>query len=376
MNGKINSITSPFLRFKNDFVGLEQGCFYCVTSYTKGGKTQFVLFLLFEALLYIMEHPDAARMKVLYFALEENDERILQRFESYLLLKLDKIRISPRDLRSTSNDKPVPKEILDLLASEKYQRYIRAFEEHFEFSTVSNPTGIYKMCRTYAENTGVTHYKTIQVKSEFGEGMEDRNVFDFYTQNDPNEFRFVVCDHISLIASEKGMTIKESVDKLSKYFVELRNRYNFSPIVIQQQSTENESNDSFKLKNIRPSARGLSDSKYVARDVNCLLGLFSPYKFGLGEYMGYDITLFKDRIRFFEVCLTRDGEVGGLVALYFDGATSTFRELPLPDSEEIKVWYKRLEQLRDKKQENGSTTNREKTRTAVQPQATGTLWQA
>lgn len=34
--GNINTIPSPFTRFKNDFVGLEQGCYYCVTSFTKG----------------------------------------------------------------------------------------------------------------------------------------------------------------------------------------------------------------------------------------------------------------------------------------------------------------------------------------------------
>jgi replicative DNA helicase len=265
-NGNINSIPSPFRRFMNDFLGLEQGCYTCITSFTKGGKTQFTLFLLFEALMFILDHPDAANMKVFYFALEESDERILQRFESYLLFKLDRIRISPRDLRSSDNNKPVPQEILDLLASEKYQIYIRAFEEHFVFSSVSNPTGIYKQCKTYAEDTGKTYCQKIQIRNEFGELEEKDGVFDHYTQNNPNEFRFIVCDHISLITSEKGMSIKESMDKLSKYFVELRNRYNFSPIVIQQQSTTNESNDSFKLKNIRPSGRGLADSTYIQRD--------------------------------------------------------------------------------------------------------------
>lgn len=338
LNGNINSIPSPFKRFRNDFVGLQPADYLCITSFTKGGKTQFALYLLFEALMYILDYPEAADMKVFYFALEENDERILQRFESYLLMKLDKIRISPRNLRSTDNENPVPQDILDLLASERYQIYIRAFEQHFVFSTVSNPTGIYKICRTYAEESGSNFYKTIKIKNEFGE-LEDRQVFDHYVQNNPNEFRFIVCDHISLISSEKGMSIKESMDKLSKYFVELRNKFSFSPIVIQQQSTTNESNDSYKLKNIRPSGRGLADSTYIQRDVNTLLGLFSPFKFGLEDYMGYDIKTLKDHIRFLEVCNSRDGEVGGIIALFFDGATCSFYELPRPDSPEMKKWY-------------------------------------
>lgn len=36
LNGDINSIPSPFVRFKDDFVGVEQGRFYLVTAATKG----------------------------------------------------------------------------------------------------------------------------------------------------------------------------------------------------------------------------------------------------------------------------------------------------------------------------------------------------
>lgn len=305
------------------------------------------MFLLFEALLYILDHPDAADMKVFYFALEETDERILQRFESYLLFKLDKIRISPKNLRSTYNDNPVPQNILDLLASEKYQMYIRAFEEHFVFHNVGNPTGIKIICETYAKESGTIYCKKIRIRNEFGELEERDGVFDHYVQNNPHEFRFIVVDHCGLLKPEKGASMKETIDQLSKYFVELRNKYNFSPILIQQQSTANESNDSFKLKNIRPSGRGLSDSSYTQRDAQLLLGLFSPFKFGLEDYMGYDIKKFRDHIRFLEICNSRDGEVGGIVALFFDGCCNMFYELPLPTDPALNEWYKYLNKLKD-----------------------------
>lgn len=35
-SGNVNSIPSPFLRFRNDFVGLEQSTYGIVTSFTKG----------------------------------------------------------------------------------------------------------------------------------------------------------------------------------------------------------------------------------------------------------------------------------------------------------------------------------------------------
>lgn len=346
LNGNINSIPSPFKRFKNDFVGLEQNSYLLISSYSKGGKSQFTLFLLFEALMHILDYPESADLKVFYFALEETDERILQRFESYLLYKLDKIRISPKNLRSTYNDNPVPEEILKLLSSERYQLYIRAFEKHFVFSKVANPTGIKIMCEEYAKENGTIHYKTIKMKNEFGD-FEDRKIFDYYTPNNPQEFRVIVIDHCSLLKPERGASMKETIDQLSKYFVDLRNNYGFSPILIQQQSTINESNDSLKLKNVRPSSRGLSDSSYTVRDSNTFLGLFSPFRFGIEEYMGYDIRVFKDHIRFLEVCVSRDGEVGGIVALFFDGCCNMFWELPLPNDPKINQWYDYVKTLKN-----------------------------
>lgn len=36
LNGYINSIPTPFRRFKEDFVGIEQGTYMAITSFTKG----------------------------------------------------------------------------------------------------------------------------------------------------------------------------------------------------------------------------------------------------------------------------------------------------------------------------------------------------
>lgn len=311
-------------------------------------KTQFLLFLIFEAICYYLEHPDAFRIKVLYFVLEETDERILNRFESYLLMKLDRIRISPKRLRSVDNEQPAPKEILELLETEKYQKYIKAFEECIIFSKTSNPTGIYLECKKELQSNGTVIRKTVKYKDEFGNLQESDNGFDHYEPNDPHLFTIAVVDHMGLVTTERGKSLKESLDELSKNFVELRNDYNMTPIIIQQQSTENESNDSIKLGNIRPSGRGLADTKYTQRDVNLLLGLCSPAKFGIQSYFGYDITKFKDNIRFLEVCTNRDGEIGGIIALFFDGATNTFVELPPPDSPEIEKWHNYLITMRER----------------------------
>lgn len=346
LDGNVNSLPPPFPRFADDFIGFEQGSYLTITSYTKGAKTQFTLHLLFAALYYIYHNKEKARLKIFYYPLEETPERILHRFISWILNKEERFRISPRDLRSSRNDFPVSEEVISLVET-KYRHYLDFFNEVFVFSSTSNPTGIYKECRKYAEDNGTCHMKTTKYKDDLGI-LHDVQTLDWYEAHDPFEYRIVVIDHIGLIDTEKGLTLKQSIDKMSEYCAkELRNKYNFTPIVIQQQSAESENNDSIKLNRIRPSGLGLSDSKYTQRDCNILMGLFSPFKFGLKEYMGYDITKFKDNIRFLEICINRDGELGGIIALFFDGATCTFTELPRPeDKTSLERVYKYLDDIR------------------------------
>ena len=333
LDGGVNCIPSPFGRFIDDFSGAEQSTYYVITSFTKGSKTQFVSYtFLFRTVIYSYFTKEDLDFKFIYFNLEETKERIMQRFMSWLLYRFTHgaMRVSPKELRSTAT--PVDEKILERLYQEDIQDILRYFEEHVIFPTEApNPTGIYKFCKQYAEDHGTVHKKTVTIKDELGQ-PQDVEAFDFYEQDNPNEYRFIIIDTINLIDTERGMTLKQSIDKLSEYLAKyLRNRYHYSSIVIQKQAFESEGNDSFKLGRVRPSAVGLGDSKYTSRDANVTLGLFSPFRFGITEYLGYDITILKDRIRFLEVITNRDGEMGGILPLYFDGAVCDFREMPKPD---------------------------------------------
>ena len=186
------------------------------------------------------------------------------------------------------------------------------FEEHIIFSTEANPTGIYKFCKQYAEDNGKVHTKPSKYRDEMGV-LQDTQAFDFYEPNNPNEYVIPLIDTINLVDSERGYTKKQTIDKLSEYLAKyLRNNYGMSPVVIQQQSVENENIENVKLNRTRPSIAGLGDSKYPGRDCNIALGIFSPFKFGLDTYLpdehgiGYDIKRLKDHFRTLEVLINRD----------------------------------------------------------------------
>lgn len=315
------------------------------------GKSQFVSYtFIYKPLMFCYYNNIDIDLRILYFPLEETPERIMNRFMSWLLYDFSKgkIRISPRDLRSTTS--AVDDSVLELLNSDEIQDILKYFEEHIIFpEEAGNPTGIYKYCRQYAESRGKVYTKKVKSKDEFG-NIKEVEVFDRYEPDNPNEYVLAIIDTINLIDTERGMTLKQSMDKLSEYCAKyLRNRYFISPVIIQQQAFEQEGNEAFKLGRVRPSVAGLGDSKYTSRDSNIVLGLFSPFRFSIKEYEGYDISKFKDNIRFLEMVVNRDGEMGGLCPLYFDGAVCQFEELPRPDDKEgLQQVYKYLEYLRGK----------------------------
>lgn len=354
LNGGINSIPSPFTRFSDDFIGIEQASYYVITSSTKGAKTQFASFVfIFNALIYAYHNPTKLRIKIFYYPLEETPEDILIRFMSYLLYTLSNntIRIAPIDLKSTKNSRPLDDRILELLNTKEYSDIIQFFEDNVIFSTSTNPTGVYAECKRYAEEHGTIYRRKQKIKNELNNSTEEIEVFDHYEQDDPDEYRLIFYDHIGLTTTERGMTLKQSIDKLSEYFVLLRNRYKYSPVVIQQQAFAGESLDAFKENKLRPTIANLSDSKYCSRDANVVLGLFSPFKYELPEYQKYDIRILKDNVRFLEVLVNRGGSPGGLVALYFDGAVNYFKELPRPEErEELQKVYNYVLNNRKKKQ--------------------------
>lgn len=350
LNGEVNCIPSSFTRFREDFVGIEQGKYFLVSGQTKAAKTQIATnMFVYNPLFYAYENPDKIHLKIFYFPLEESVENITLRFMSHLLAKYSDYRISPLDLKSTNENKVVPLEALELLESEKYQNVLNFYNNTVMFFEDRNPTGIQRQIKSYAEKNGIVHKKKITITNKETGLSEEREVFDYYEPHDPKEYVIIIVDHISLITPESGMDLRESINRLSEYMIMFRNRYNYIPVIIQQQGTETGNLEAFKNNKIRPTMSGLSDSKYTAKDCSMMLGITNPYSHEVDNYLGYDIRKFKDSIRFLEVVLNREGQSNGIIALYFDGKTCTFRELPPPnDREALEKVYKYLESIRGK----------------------------
>lgn len=340
LSGGINCIPFPFERFRQDIPGIEQYQYVIVTASTKVGKTQLASYLyLYTILEYCFNNKDKCSCHIIYFALEESPDRIIERYLSHLLWHLDNIHIAPTDLRSTDASNPIPQDVLNLLQTKPYLDRRAFFEECVQFETEETSSiSIKNICSKYAAKTGTVKGHYIETN---GKKMP---VIDSYTPNDPNHYKVVIIDHVSLIDQAENLSKKQSIDKLSEYCVKyLRNIFGYTCVIIQQQSFENEGLEAVKQKHLMPNAASLSDTKYTARDADLVLGLFSPDKFGIANYMGYDITLLRNNVRFMSVIANRNGVIGGICPLFFDGEICDFKELPFPEDPKINDFYKEAE---------------------------------
>lgn len=327
LSGKVNCIPSPFKTFRYDFPGVELGTYYLVSGGAKSSKSKITNFLfLFNSILYAYHHPELVRLKVFYALLEEKAENITGKFICYLLYVLSdkKIRIDIKTFKSVDEDRILSPEILQLLGTLEYQSILRFFEEHVVFIPDRNPTGVYHTLEKYAEANGTIHRKKV-------EGYE-KEIFDYYEPNDPDEYVLCIIDHISLISCERGMDLRNSIKKLSEYLKIVRNKYNYIPVVVQQQNSESLSLEAFKANKIRPTQKGLADSQDPGKDCDVMLGITSPFSWELKEYLKYDITKLRGYCKFLEIVLGRDGESNAILGMYFDGATGYYAPLPKYDN--------------------------------------------
>lgn len=358
LNGGVNCIPSPFPRFRNEFPGTEQGKYIVVTGATKSSKTQISNYLfIYNTVLFIYHNPGKIRAKIFVFPLEETKEAITLRFMAFLLnyITKGKVCVSPTDLKSTDERKPVSDEILDLMNSEEFNAIFKIYDEVVTFYEVKHPTGINIVMENYAKAHGHIKYRELvfeEVDELTGEKKQiKRLVFDKYVPDDPDEYIIWMVDHVGLFTCEKDHpTIKQAIEQNSDNAVRLRNRYNYTYVGVQQQNSETTNLEAFKSNKIRPTKDGLKDSKRPGEDCDILIGMTCPNAFELQGYMKYDVTKLKDYLKILEVALNRGGRANILCPLFHDGAINDYKELPLPtNTEKMNRVYSHIQHQQDLK---------------------------
>lgn len=331
---------------------------------------------------FVMRNPQYnIDLKFVVFLLEDD----INRFVDYLICALLYIRfniaISPKELRSSFKDLPS----LDLFNKiEEIQPYLDDILSRCDIQdSIYNGYGIYKYCRLKSEEWGTHYYTDLlgneqyitrsayndlgRLDSKYEENSLEELVHKFglnpakysnfwkyshYVPTNPNQHVITVIDNINCLVPDKHeKDLKVAMDNFMYNYMRknVAKHWNWTVVAVQQNvgGAEEQSFSLLKgnsiVEKLVPSLDKLGDSKLTQRACHLIYGLFDPYRYGIEEFLGYNITLLKDNVRFLYILKNNDGKSNIIVPLYFIGESSYFKEMSDPKNINADV-YKLLKQ--------------------------------
>lgn len=294
----------------------------------KVGKTQFAdALFLYHAYDFIKANPGSGiKLKIFYNSLEMDlESKIIQGISKRLFHNYG--YVIPQHYILSMNRNRISEEVF-----QKIMGLRSYFEEMADIVVMTDeqltPSAIMRQVTAYAHQNGKIIRKKVNTKDPRTGEEKIEEIFDRYEPNNPNEYVEIITDHLAELDTSENRSEKEAIEEHSDNMRIVRNRYGYSPVDIQQQSSAQESLDHFKSNKLEPSAEGLGESKLTQRKVNVMLGLFNPSVHEIKSYRGYDITKLGDNYRNLSIIRTRNGIAGVNVGLYFNGAVNYFEELP------------------------------------------------
>lgn len=321
--GKFNGIPFPFPRFAQYIPSIDKEQVIGLTSFSGAGKSKFLRHT-FVNYPYEFSLTHNYPIEIDYYCLEDSAEKTFKYLLcNYLFTKCGE-RLSVFDLDSKYRELPgyIMKHII---AAEKYlMDFNNKVKIKDQFTT---PSAINRDIRRRANELGTLHTK-------------EHNGQQFITGYTPKTDVHWLALFDNLNNIDKDAQHKDQKAAMDEFVMkDCRLFYSkmlkMTPVIVHQQALEAErqqfaNNGGLILEKNKPSLANLGGTKEVTRSYHLMLSLFTPHKFKVPNYKGYDIELLRNNFRELEVLKTNDGEDPGSLstALYFDGAPETFAELP------------------------------------------------
>jgi len=151
-----------------------------------------------------------------------------------------------------------------------------------------NPTGVRNTLLSHAATNGNFIYKESKTK--------DNRVIKRRIGYKPFDERWhcvVIMDHMRKLMQERGFDLKQTVDKMSDYFVELRNfcKFTIVPVIHLNRSMTDISRRKLDGDNIYPMDDDVKQTGNLSEDCDYLITLFNPNddKYALTKHFGLRI---------------------------------------------------------------------------------------
>lgn len=362
LKGNYNCIPfTNFERLEAVIPGIERECITICGAGTSVGKSSLVRDLYINnPIKYLETNKDLdIKLNILYFSLEESKRKIWVSELSKHLYNTHKISVSPNEILSIGRKNTLSVETIEKI--KECEKHLEIFNKYVIIEdSPANGTHIYKKVRDFALTIGSYYDENgnfltpIEIKNVLENKGDTYKKVRGYRTYHPNHYVIVIVDHLSLLSPSQGKSLREEMyDFSSRYAIQIRDRFRFSPVIVQQFAITKETveyNYSGKTieEKLEPSIDSFGDMKTSVREANIVMGLFSPNRYGIQKYGGYDISIMEDTFRSLHILKNRSGSANVKIPMFFDGRIGLFYELPIPTEvekiNEIYNYSKKLKQ--------------------------------
>jgi replicative DNA helicase len=339
LEGKYTGLANGLDRTNKYIFNWQRSCYYLLGGLSGAAKTTLLDFMLLNAI----DEADSKgiNVNIFYYCLEISEDVKKANWLSVLIYRKYKKVVPPEAIRGLGDSRLTEEELamVEDLLPKLESIWSRIF---WTFNSI-NPTGLYKDVWKFMINRGTIEYENYQDE----QGKTKQRIVR-YTNNDPNEYNFIVADHIALFGRERGYDLKQNLDKLSEYLVTLRNTFHVTIAMLQQfnQGLNNFERQQFRGVDLSPAQNDFKDSSNPYQDADVVMGLMNAYKMQLDEYLGYDINKtslgLKHRFRALKIIKNRLSRDDIMIGLLFHAEAGFFKELPEELTQEGYKWIAKL----------------------------------
>lgn len=346
--GKFVGIPMPFKRLSEYIPLIERGHSIGLLGATGSGKSRVTRYM-FLYHPYKFSKENNYPLRIIYFPLEDNKEKVYRNLICHYLYDIYGIRITLQELDS-KGDRELPDFVQEKI--EEAKEFFADFEKIVTMvDGIHTPTEIFNYCQDYALSTGKPEPYFLEV-----EGKQIKQ--SRYIPNN-NVHTIIIVDNLSNIDIEEGAEDeRKAIVKFGKKLVRERlcNFFNFTVVQVLQQDFASE-RQSFNrdgnsiIAKLEPNLAAIGDSKTVARSMHLVFGLFHPARFEILQYPipsrhdpqnTYRLDILGNRFRSLSILKANDTDFGMKIAINFDAITEVMTELPRPKTPEIEALYNKI----------------------------------
>jgi hypothetical protein len=159
---------------------------------------------------------------------------------------------------------------------------------------------------------------------------------------------------------ESDKSDRDAMVTLAKKYIRERlcNFFKFTCVLLLQNDFQTErmqygSNGKAIMSKVEPSLASIGEAKTIARSMHIIITIFDPSRYEFLQYpqvseenadKAYDLSILGNKFRSIRIIKNNEGETGVRIGVLMNPLTGDFEELPKPDSDEMKMVYRKFKE--------------------------------